>query len=192
MDRLHPATRAITDGLDPNLALALARVLATDPPLDWEAREWLSVAAAAEAKASDQPLWLKVKVVACENQTTAMAPINALWARARLMAALGRDDADVFCSLAVFLECAEKFVRADTPDAALASYRAARATILSAEQSSPEWAAARDTFNRCRRLREFAKIVRAVVQDGAQLPQHLQQWMSWADLKEDELSLVEA
>jgi hypothetical protein len=192
MDRLHPATLAITDGPYPDVALALAGALATDPPPDWDPREWLSIAAAANAKSSADPLWLKVKVVACENETTSTAPTDALWARARLIAVLGRDDADPFRSLVTFLERVESFVRADTPEAALTSYRSARATILSAEQSSPGWLAARDTFIRCRRLREFARILRAVVQTGEPLPPHLQRWTSWADLKEEELSLVDS
>jgi hypothetical protein len=190
MDRLHPATRAITDAPDPSLALALARALATEPPLDWNSREWLSVAAAANSNATADPLWLKVKVVACEHETTSTAPTDALRARAQLIAVLGRDDADAFCSLVTFLERAEDFVRADTPEAALISYRAARLTIFSAEPSSPDWLAARDTVVRCRSLREFAKTLLTVHQAGEPLPLHLQRWTSWADLKEEELSPV--
>jgi hypothetical protein len=192
MDRLHPATRAITDASDPNVAYALADKLAANPPRGWDSREWASIAAAANACAKSDPLWLKVKVLACENETSSTAPTDALWARARLIAALGRDDADAFRSLPTFVERAENFVRADTPEAALTSYASARATIFSAEQSSSEWLAARETFVRCRRLREFANVLTALVEAGHSLPPHLQRWISWANLREEELSIVEA
>jgi hypothetical protein len=191
MDRLHAATRAITDGPDPNVALALADELAADPPGDWDSSEWASIAAAANAKASSDPLWLKVKVLACENERSSTAPTDALWARARLIGALGRDDADAFRSMTTFVERAERFVLTDTPEAALRSYASARATIFSAEQSSSEWLAARETFVRCRRLREFAKVLLALVEMGHPLPAHIQLWTSWANLREEELSTRE-
>ena len=192
MDRLHPATRAITDGPDPDAALALARSLATGPPPDWESREWMSIAAAANAKATQNPLWLKVKALACENEMSSTALIDALWARARLIAILGNDRADAFRSLAVFVERAEHVVQSDTPEAALTLYRSAQATVFSAEQSSPAWLAARDTFVRCRRLREFAKVLLYLAQAGVALPAHLQPWISWAQLREEELPIVDS
>jgi hypothetical protein len=189
MDRLHPATRGIVDEFDPTVALALARRLATDPPPDWDSREWLTIAAAANARASTDPLWLKVKVLACENDTSSTAPTDALWARVRLIAALGNDNADPSHSLDMFIDRAEDLVQDYTPDTALASYQAAHAIICSTETGTPAWLAARDTFVRCRRLREVAKVLVAVVDAGAPLPLHLQQWTSWAHLREEDFAI---
>ena len=186
MDRLHPATRAIANDPDPTTALTLASRLVITPPPDWDSREWATIAATANAWASTDPRWLKVKVLACENEVSDTAPTDALWGRARLIAALGGDDSDAFCSLSVFVERAENVVRTDTPDAALASYQAARSTIFSAQHGSPEWLTARDAFLRCRRLRELARILLAVVEAGNVLPAHLHQWISWVDLREED------
>jgi hypothetical protein len=187
--RLHPSAQAIVDEPDPTTALALASRLATAPPPDWDPEQWATIAAAANGRAATDPRWLEVKVLACENQTWDTAPIDALWGRARLIAALGADDSDAFRSMSVFVERVETFVGADVADAVLASYQAAHSVIVSAPQGSPEWTTARDTFLRGRRLRELGKILRAVVEAGIVLPAHLLPWTSLADVREEEFPL---
>ena len=190
MDRLHPATRAVAGETDPDVAFSLAVRLTTEPPKDWDPREWSSIAAAANASASADPRWFKVKALACEHDTSSTRATDALWARARLILALGADNADEFRSVSAFVARAEALVNSDTPDAALEVYKTAHTTIFTVEQGTSAWLAARDAFLRCRRLREVAKIVTAMTDAGHALPMQLKQWRSWALLREEDFPLA--
>jgi hypothetical protein len=190
MDRLHPATRAIADATDPDVAFALAIRLITEPPSDWDPREWSSIGAAANASASADPRWFKVKALACEHDNSSTGATDALWARAHLILALGADNADDFRSMSAFVARAQALVNSDTPDAALEAYKAAHTTIFTVEQGTSAWLAARDAFLRCRRLREFAEIVAAMTDAGHALPTQLKQWRTWALLREEDFPVA--
>jgi hypothetical protein len=187
--RLHPSTQAIAHEPDPTTALGLASRLATAPPPDWAPEQWATIAAAANARAATDPRWFKVKVLACENDISDRGPIDALWGRAQLIAALGVDASDTFCSMSVFVERVENVVGADTPEAVLASYQAARSAIFSAPRDSPASMTARDAFLRGRRLRELGIILLVVVEAGNVLPAHLHQWTTLAGVREEDFPL---
>jgi hypothetical protein len=191
MDRLHPATRGIVDEPEATAALFLARRLSASPPADWDPREWATIAAAAGSRMGTDPRWLKVKILALESELSDTAATDALRTRARLIALVGDDDSDAFCSLATFIERAQALVGTDTPETALASYVAARPLLFRSEQGSPSWLDARQAFIRCRRLRELGKILLGVVEDGRAVPEHLALWTSWAHLREEDLTVAD-
>jgi hypothetical protein len=186
-DRLHPATRAVIEADAPDTGLAHARTLATSAPPGWDQREWLTIASALST--AEDPRWLAVKAFAHEQQADSTAAVMGLWARARLIAALGADPSDEFRSLSAFTERAEAFVAQDVPDAALEAYTSARSTIFTVAQGEPAWLRARDTFLRCRALRDFARAVLALGEEQERLPPNLQQWKAWAHLREEDSPL---
>jgi hypothetical protein len=189
MDCLPPLFRAIYDGCDLDVALVRIGELAANPPSDWGRSEWLIIVAAANARALLDPHWFKVQALAYETGTSDSDATSGLWARAHILISLGVDETDSFRRLSYFVERAEKFLGSDTPDAALESYRRARSTIFTHEQSTPTWLEARDRFLRCRRLRDFGKIADALIDAGHILPVQLACWASWKDVREEDFAV---
>jgi hypothetical protein len=182
-------SRAIIDGCDLDVALVRVGELADNPPSDWSRNEWLGIVVAANLRATSDPHWFKVNVLAYEAGTDRTDATSALWARAHILISLGLDETDSFRSLSCFVERAEKFLASDTPSGALESYQRARSTIFTHKQSTPTWLEARDRFLRCRSLREFGRIADTLIEAGHILPAQLACWASWKDLREEDFAV---
>jgi hypothetical protein len=188
-DHLHPATRAIISASDPERALQLARELATHPPDDWSSRDWETIAASGTMGRADAR-WHAVAAFAREFLDYDSAAVDALRSRAWLIATLGPDATDPFRSLQAFVDGAARVLGAETPDAARGAYANARRAIVTVPRDSPEWLAARDTFLRCRRLRELARVFQILRDASIEVPAQLEQWKGWEDLREEELEVA--
>jgi hypothetical protein len=69
-------------------------------------------------------------------------------------------------------------------DDALGAFQHAMDVVFTADQSSPEWSAARVQVVRCRRLREIGSALNSVADCGVPIPSDLAPWLQWARVRE--------
>jgi hypothetical protein len=165
-------------------AMRLAEGASVSGSVGWNNQAWLTVASCANSRASSDPAWFALCIFAHEKRTAAVAVVDALVKRARIIVEQGPSQTHPYRDPEHFFAGLRAFVGNESPLAAVDTFQLAMNVVFTADRQSPEWAEARLQFIRARRLQQLGQALRSVADRGVVVPPDLADLLVWADVSE--------